>query len=86
MTHLIPVQIAFFSAYIILIWIYFGVLPSISSSWYRLEKKHPLFTIWLVLIGFSMIGVFVHTENPAYVISGVCLCFTGVAADRKSVV
>lgn len=83
MIHLIPTQIAFFSAYIVLIWIFFGVLPSISDSWYRLEKKHPLFTLWLMLIGFSMVGIFVHTENPCYFVSGVCLCFTGVAAEFK---
>lgn len=84
MIHLIPVQATLFSAFVVFVWANYGIQPSISDSWYALGKKHPLFTIWLWGVGFTMMGMAVHLDTLLYYFSGVFLCFTGTAAEFKN--
>lgn len=77
------IQLAIFTTYIIFIVSKFGVLPSISDSWYSLGKKAPLFTlfIWGISIPMAVMGG-LH-NNVWYFLAGSLLCFTGGAAAFK---
>jgi hypothetical protein len=80
MIALITFQIVVFIAYIkSIVWRY-GVLPSISDSWYALPSKwNFLFTLFLWSLGVSMCLY----GTPWYIYGGVCLCFCGAAARFK---
>lgn len=81
------IQIAIFIVYVTYIVITFGVLPSISESWYRLEEKKKnlgfLFTLFCWGIGFLMPF---HTlgDTGWFVGSGAGLIFVGAATMFKS--
>ena len=59
------------------------LLPSISESWYQLGGKKHLFSLFCILIGFSMLF---QTDGSTgwYFMAGAGICFTGVAAEFKS--
>jgi len=62
----------------------FGVLPSISESWYRLqpEKLGYLFTLFCLTLGILML--YQGTQDTSlFFISGVGLCFVGAATQFK---
>lgn len=79
-------QILIFVSYISFIIIKFGILPSISESWYRLRDLggvwHSLFTWFCFGLGFLM---FFQTNGntPLFFLSGVGLSFVGVATMFK---
>jgi hypothetical protein len=83
---IIPIiQLTIFVLYILYIYNKFGVLSSISESWYKLQdiKKSYLFTLFCMLIGCLMF--FNGTGNSVfYFLSGVGLCFSGTAAAFRS--
>jgi hypothetical protein len=83
MTHLIPLQAIIFASFIAGIWAVYGVQPSISDSWYTLGKKHPLFTLWLWAVAFTIGIIGGINENVFYFLSCACLCFVGAAAEFK---
>lgn len=81
--YLIAFKVLLFVSFLGWVWHRYGVQDSISDSWYALEKKHALFTLFLWGIGFSMCVVGGLTENGFYFFSGAFLCFTGAAAEFK---
>lgn len=78
---LIGIQTAIFFAYLRTVYSYFGILPSISDSWYELKAKQEgsqknfTFFLWAIAIPLMVTGGL--TGNVFYFISGACLCFTG---------
>lgn len=79
-----------FTLYVLNVYKRFGVLPSISDSWYQMNKP-AYFTLFCFAIGLPMI---LHSRefNPAIAQSGdytiffymsMFLAFTGVATDYK---
>lgn len=79
-------QILIFVFYVTFIVIKFGVLPSISESWYRLRDLggvwYSLFTWFCVSLGFLM---FFQTNGttPLFFLSGAGLSAVGVATMFK---
>lgn len=69
--------------YITCIWKNFGVLPSISDSWYSLKRDSALFTFYMWALGLSIAIIGGYSNNVFYFLSGSCLCFTGGAAEFK---
>ncbi len=80
------VQILIFISYITFILIKFGVISSISESWYKLKDLvgvwYSLFTWFCWGLGFTM---FFQTDGttPLFFIAGSGLCFVGVATMFK---
>ena len=81
--YLIAFQCTVFVVYIAAIWRTFGVLDSISASWYALEKKGIYFTlfIWALAIPTFIIGGL--KDNAWYALSGSALAFVGAATAYK---
>jgi hypothetical protein len=79
------IQTVVFLSYVIFIYKKFGILDSISESWYRLIPYNLsfLFTFFCVIIGFLMASQSIRGENIFYILSGAGLCFTGVAGAFK---
>lgn len=78
------IQSLVFITYVLFIIYRFGVLPSISESWYKLKPLNLgiLFTFFCWGIGLPM--VFRNTGiSPFFFISGAAICFTGVATAFK---
>jgi hypothetical protein len=79
-----------FISYTALIIILFGILPSISDSWYKLSKKlKPLFTLfcWGFSVPAIIIGVTISEgSNFQFLIflAGSGIAFVGAAPDFKS--
>lgn len=79
------IMLSTFVLYVGSIWIRFGVLPSISESYYRLPKKQEiLFTVfcWLfagpaIVIGLELTG------GPWMFFAGAGIMFVGAAAAFK---
>lgn len=78
-TVLHNIQLIAFTGYILFIVIKFGVLDSISKSWYMLDKQSWMFTIFTWLVGLPM----VLYENSFLFFAGAFLVFTGTAAEYK---
>ena len=79
-----------FLSYITFLVIKFGILPSISDSWYELKKLggvwYSLFTWFCYSLGILMF--FQTNGTPLFFISGAGLCFVGVATqflDKESI-
>ena len=66
--------------YIGTIWIMFGVQYSVSSSYYLLKKKKPLFTLvmWLTIIPLMLVS-----QTLLTFIAGMGICLVGVAPDYR---
>jgi len=74
-----------FVLYVSFLWIRFGVLPSISESYYRLPKKLKfLFTFfcWGFALPALIIGISL-TNNYLMFFAGAGIAFVGVAAAFK---
>jgi hypothetical protein len=80
------IQILIFVSYITFILIKFGVLPSISESWYRLRDLggvwYSLFTWFCWTLGFTMLFQ-TNGNTPLFFLSGVGLCAVGAATMFK---
>lgn len=68
-----------FVTFVAYVWVKYGILDSISASWYALGKKSWLFTLflWSISLPLCVMG------NAWFVVAGACLCFTGAAAAYK---
>ena len=78
--ELLLVQVVVFLSYVIGIVSKYGVLPSISDSWYSLPLGwKSLFTFFTWGIGIPML---LYGTLPLF-ISGVGLCFVGAATQFK---
>lgn len=79
------IQITTFLSYIGLIVYKYGILESISVSWYALPKQlQPLFWLFTTILGMSMLPL--TDYHPLFFLSGAGLSFVGTAAafeDQK---
>lgn len=75
----ILISLIIFTAYVVGVWITFGVLKSISDSYYHIKNKW-LFTI--ALQGFA-IPVILAGENIWLFFAGAGICLVGVASQFK---
>lgn len=81
--QLISILLSFviFTSYLTYIAINYGILPSISDSYYRLPKNRQwLFTITLWSFSFPMI---IAGESGLMFLAGASICFTGAAPAFK---
>lgn len=75
------IQLFVFVGYVSFITIKFGILPSISDSWYHETfKQKILFWLFCAIIGATM----VIKQELLFVVSGVGIGITGVMAAFKS--
>jgi len=88
---LLGIQSFVFIAYLAFIISKFGILHSISLSWYRLQEKNPkqgfLFTFfcWGLAIPMMMMSAYIDADTSTLImLSGGGLVFTGSAAAFKS--
>lgn len=81
---LIPIlQSLIFIFYIRFIIKRYGILSSISDSWYKLpESDNWMFTMFIWGIGIPML-MFATTENILYFFSGAFISFVGAAREFK---
>lgn len=81
------IQILIFVSYVTFIMIKFGILPSISESWYRLRDLggvwYSLFTWFCWGLGFTMFFQTNFTAPYLFFLSGAGLCFVGAATMFK---
>ena len=78
--YLLVTQVIIFCAYVLYIVERFGVLDSISESWYRLGlSEKVLFTLFTWGIGIPMLLY----GSESLFISGAGLCFVGAATQFK---
>ena len=78
------IQFLVFVTYITFIIRKFGVLPSISESWYALEEEeNPLFTVFCWGIGIPM---FFQSNGTSelFMLSGIGLALVGTAVRFKA--
>lgn len=66
-------------AYVIYVAAQYDILPSISQSWYEMDRDKPLFTFFCVSVGALHLG---H-GGVLFFLSGACLVFVGVATRFK---
>ncbi len=79
------IQMFIFLLYVGFITCKFGILASISDSWYELKplKLGVLFTLFCWSIGFLLVSYTEQTDSPFFFLSGTGLCFVGVATAFK---
>lgn len=76
---LLSIQIVTFLLYVGFIMYRYGVIHSISASYYHLPKKQqPLFWAFTTILGFTMI--FMSPLSVWFFVSGAGLMFVGTAA------
>jgi hypothetical protein len=88
---LIP-SIAVFVLYMAYVILFFGVLPSISESYYRLEKRGKcgyVFTLWCASIALSVVAMMFQLSDGKWfqflgVFAGGGLAFVGAAPLFKT--
>ena len=83
MKILLLISLAIFTAYIVGVYLKFGILKSVSASYYSIKHK-ALFT--LALWGFAIpvqIYAFIELQNWCLVLAGIGICFVGAAPDYK---
>lgn len=87
MIYIIAFQVTVFVAYIAYIWTKYGVLDSISESYYVLPNpiKH-LFTFFLWTIAVPMMFIVNSVDHADWWLFGSCAClvFCGAAAEYKN--
>lgn len=82
-------MLAIFYSYVGYIWAKYGILPSISDSWYHLsEKQKPLFTLfcWGFALPAAIIGFTISEGNPfqfLMLFAAGGIMFVGTAPDFK---
>ena len=81
MTYLFILLVFVFVTYVSSIWIKYGVLPSISDSYYKLpEKWNFLFTLFCW--GFAVPAIIAGVETTILMFfAGTGICFVGAAAE-----
>ena len=76
-SNLLYISLSVFTIYLIYVVVLFGILPSISDSYYYLNNK-LLFS--LALIGFAF-PIIINQNNMLFYIAGSCIMFVAVAPD-----
>jgi hypothetical protein len=83
MLILFLISLIIFISYVSFIWIKYGVLSSISESYYILpEKLQILFTLFCFGCGFPIVIVGVPL-TPLMFFAGASMCFIGAASSFK---
>lgn len=80
-TALFILMISTFLSYLIMIYIRYGILDTISSSYYKLPQNQKfLFTMfcWSFSIPAMILG-----DSALMFLAGACICFTGAAAAYR---
>jgi hypothetical protein len=81
------IMVVVFVSYISFIWMNYGVLESVSSSWYKLSiNRKPLFTVycWGFMIPGLAIGLEISTGSPyqfLMFLAGSGIMFVGAAPN-----
>ena len=70
--NLIIIALALFVAYLTIITITYGWLPSISQSFYELKKNRLAFVFTLFLFSLSMLIIFI-AKRPMMLAAGFCI-------------
>ena len=76
MTALLITATIIFTSYVIYVWCKFGVLPSISDSFYKNNEK-PLFTLAMFGTGLP---ITIYAEFGLLFFAGAFICLVGAAA------
>ena len=77
MKILLLISFYIFSAYVAAIWIKFGILPSISESYYRLRYlQKSFFTMAMFGTGFPVV---MYSEGGLMFFAGTAICFVGAS-------
>jgi hypothetical protein len=80
LSYVLLFQLACFTTYISFIVANYGILPSISHSWYELKQSQKsFFWMFTTLIGISMM-MYQGSGFPFFFISGVGMTMVGTAA------
>jgi hypothetical protein len=83
MLGLFITMLTIFIGYVATIWAIYGVLPSISESFYRLPKKYN-FIFTLALWGFAFPAIIIGVPTTALMFfAGAGIMFVGAAAQFK---
>ncbi len=81
---LISIQFLVFISYVYFIFKKYGVLFSISSSWYELPKdKWWLFTMFTWGIGVPALLLAITLNQPLWGVVGMLMCITGISGAVK---
>ena len=87
MDIVIPFLSFVFFFYLGFTWKKFGILPSISASYYALGKDKMMFWLFCVLLGGGMLAIaglnHANQYTGFFFASGAGLCFTGTAGAFK---
>lgn len=79
----IYIELLLFVSYLLFIGFRYGILPSISESYYRLGKLQVLFLFftWSIAFPIILIGGFIdHTHSWTFFMSGSAMTFVGAAS------
>ena len=82
-------MVGIFYSYVGYIWVKYGILPSISDSWYELpDKQKPLFTLfcWGFALPAAIIGFTLSQGSPFQFLmffASAGILFVGAAPDFK---
>lgn len=76
---MIAFQLSIFSVYLLFLISRFGVLPSISESYYRLGKLNWMFTVFTWSLAVSTI----FNGSALFFVSGAFMAFVGAATAFK---
>ena len=78
---LLTLSLVIFTTYTVLIWHKYGILSSISASFYKLpQNKRLLFTFALWGFSFPVIIYAGLVDSPLLFLAGASIAFTGAAA------
>ena len=83
MIYLFSLQLLFFVTFIFMITIKYGVLPSISDSYYYVNPKGILFLFFCWILGLSMM-ISPLGNQFLFFLSGAGLLFTGISSEFRS--
>lgn len=84
--NILIIQVALFLGYVAFIWARYDVLSSISASSYRLRgNQKGIFTAWLVLMAFTMLGYIYQDVMPVWAgMMAIGFAVTGMSPDHRS--
>lgn len=87
MKYIILTQVITFVGYTLMIYSLYGVLGSISDSYYKLEKSKKntgsYFTGFAWILSGTMIAIFAIGNSPVFMLSGVLFGYLGAAPRFK---
>ena len=76
------ISVFIFTAYLLWCYFMFGILKSVSASYYELAKMNKGFIFTLVLWGFSL-PVMIAGDSAWFFLAGSAIFFVGAAPEYK---